>query len=475
MIALTLDGISKSYRLYGKPLDRLKEALFRKPYHQNFHALQDISLSISKGETLGIVGDNGAGKSTLLKILAGTLQPSSGELRISGRISALLELGSGFHEEFTGRQNIWMNASLMGLTKYEIEAWEDEIISFSELHDFIDRPIKTYSSGMVVRLAFSIATVVDPDILIIDEALSVGDQYFQKKCIDKMMEIKARNKIILFCSHSLYLVNMMCDRAVWIDKGEMVDVGSAEAVTANYENFCRQKTVPSASSDQVSPNQEISSDISTRTGGQGNPAPYHDAEEKFKEHQDGQENREERDPPVIEDAPVLSRVKIQSVLLNGVAEDIELNTGDRLEIDIFYESHGDMPFCVALILKRNDQLMCHASKMRTSIPQPLRGKGPGHVRFTYPAIPLYHGQFFAEVLISDDLEMMLYDQALSSNMTVRPGKGSPNEMGLVKMDHSWQIQSLPNNGHVRPPDTTKNENPIIRNGRDFHINKGRQS
>lgn len=417
MSSLQTNNISKSYRLYEKPLDRLKEALFRKTYHKAFHSLQDISFSISMGETLGIIGDNGAGKSTLLKILAGTLRQTSGELHVSGRISALLELGSGFHYEFTGRQNIWMNASLIGLGKSEIQKCEEEIIQFSELGDFIDRPIKTYSSGMVVRLAFSIATVVDPDILIIDEALSVGDQHFQKKCIDKMVEIKNRGKIILFCSHSLYLVNMLCDNAIWIDKGRIVEMGSADIVTASYENFCRQKSAATASSSDIESVRENGADADTddnrkKTAGSDNATPD-------------------------DDLHSLAPVKIRSITLNSSGEPITLGTGDRLIVDIAYEAYEDIEYCVAAVLKRNDQLMCHATKMNTWINKPLKGKGCGKIQLIYPSLPFYHGEFVVAILISDNLGMLLFDQQESSVIRVLPGKNSNNELGLLKIDHKW--------------------------------------
>ena len=190
MYNLVADGIGKDFRVYRRPVDRLLEAVLRKPRHQLVTVLNDISFSIPPRSSLGIIGDNGAGKSTLLKILSGTLTPSRGNVRLGGRVAALLELGAGFHPEFSGRQNIYLNAALLGLPREEIRKREQEIIDFSEIEPYIDQPVKTYSSGMYLRLAFSIATSVDPDILIIDEALSVGDLAFQKKCIDRMNRFK---------------------------------------------------------------------------------------------------------------------------------------------------------------------------------------------------------------------------------------------------------------------------------------------
>ncbi|MGC2064373.1 MAG: ABC transporter ATP-binding protein, partial [Thermodesulfovibrionales bacterium] len=221
MIAIDVRDLRKIYRIYKAPVDRLKEIVLRRPFHAEFVALDTMSFSISQGTTFGIIGENGAGKSTLMKLLARTLKPTSGNVAMVGRVAALLELGAGFNPELTGDENIYLNAYLMGLTKDEIDERKQRIIDFSELGDSISRPVKTYSSGMYVRLAFSIATSVNPDILIIDEALSVGDQHFQKKCIDRMTQFKNDGKTIVFCSHSLYHIQELCKTTLWIDHGSM--------------------------------------------------------------------------------------------------------------------------------------------------------------------------------------------------------------------------------------------------------------
>jgi len=241
MYALEVRNISKIFRIYPKPVDRLKEIFFRRSFHQEFIALERVSFSVPIGQTVGIIGDNGAGKSTLLKILAGTLTPTSGEIIKRGRVAALLELGAGFHPEFTGRQNIYLNAALLGLSQQEIRGREKDIIDFAELREFIDRPVKTYSSGMYVRLAFSIATTVDPDILIVDEALSVGDQHFQKKCVDRMMGFRERGKTIAFCSHSMYHVNELCESVIWLNEGTIRRAGKARSVISAYEEWCHNR------------------------------------------------------------------------------------------------------------------------------------------------------------------------------------------------------------------------------------------
>lgn len=241
MFNVIVNDLHKHYRIYHRPIDRLAEAVTRKPRHQVSNVLNGISFSVAPRRSLGIIGDNGAGKSTLLKLLAGTITPSSGTIEIKGRFAALLELGAGFHPEFTGRQNIFLNASLLGLSKEETRAREQEIIDFSELEEFIDRPVKNYSSGMYIRLAFSIATSIDPDILIIDEALSVGDMAFQRKCIDRMNAFRSQGKTMIFCSHSMYHVQELCEKAIWLDKGRVRYAGASAEAVARYENFSKAK------------------------------------------------------------------------------------------------------------------------------------------------------------------------------------------------------------------------------------------
>ena len=235
-IAVRADSLCKTYGIYDKPLDRLRQlfASRGKTYGRKFEALADVSFSVPVGKVLGLVGRNGAGKSTLLQVLCKTLQPSSGTLEVNGRIAALLELGSGFNPDFTGRENIYLNASVLGLKKAEIDQRFDEIVAFSGLRDFIDQPVKTYSSGMYVRLAFSIATSVEPDILVIDEALSVGDGAFARKSFDRIMDLKSRGATILFCSHSMYHIEAICDQAIWLEKGRMVMLDSPEKVARAY-------------------------------------------------------------------------------------------------------------------------------------------------------------------------------------------------------------------------------------------------
>jgi ABC-type polysaccharide/polyol phosphate transport system ATPase subunit len=228
--------VSKSYPIYRKPSDRLKEILTlnRVAFHEDFWALRDVSFDIRRGESFCIIGENGSGKSTLLQIVAGILVPSSGRARVQGKVSALLELGSGFNPEFTGRDNVYLNAAILGLSTREIDAKYKAIEEFAEIGDFINQPVKTYSSGMAVRLAFSVAIHVDPEILLVDEALAVGDIYFRQRCMRKVHELRSRGVTILFVSHSMGDVKAIGDRTMWLDRGRIRDLGATDAVVTRY-------------------------------------------------------------------------------------------------------------------------------------------------------------------------------------------------------------------------------------------------
>ena len=223
-IAIQVEGVSKLYKLYDKPSDRLKEALglTKKKLYREHYALHDINITVHKGECVGIIGTNGAGKSTILKIITGVLNPTEGNITVNGRISALLELGAGFNMEYTGIENVYINGTMCGFTREEIDAKLDDILEFAGIGDFVNQPVKTYSSGMFVRLAFAVAINIDPEILIVDEALSVGDVFFQAKCYHKFEEFKAKGKTILFVSHALDTIQKYCDRAILLNKGKKI-------------------------------------------------------------------------------------------------------------------------------------------------------------------------------------------------------------------------------------------------------------
>ena len=238
-IAIKIENITKTYRLYDNHADRVKEAFhpLRKKYHHNFNALSNVNFEVRKGETLGIIGRNGSGKSTLLQIICGILQPSSGSVEVNGRISALLELGAGFNPEFTGRENVYVNGSILGLTHEELMNRFDEITAFADIGSFLDQPVKTYSTGMIVRLAFAVAINVDPQILVVDEVLAVGDELFQRKCFSGIEAIKKNGATILFVSHMGGMIIELCDRAILVDTGEMLAMGTPKNIVGYYQKL----------------------------------------------------------------------------------------------------------------------------------------------------------------------------------------------------------------------------------------------
>lgn len=235
-IAIKVEHLSKIYKIFNKPVDRLKETLnpFHKRYSKDFYALNDVSFEIKKGETVGVIGKNGAGKSTLLKILTGVVMPSSGDVKVNGRIASLLELGAGFNPEMTGIENVYLNGTVMGYSKKEIDDRLEAIIDFADIGDFVNQPVKMYSSGMFARLAFAVNAFVEPDILIVDEALSVGDIFFQNKCFKKFVNLHEKGITILIVSHDIGSIRQMSNKTLWLDKGRKIEYGLTEEVCKFY-------------------------------------------------------------------------------------------------------------------------------------------------------------------------------------------------------------------------------------------------
>lgn len=239
-ISISVKDVSKCYKIFDRPQDRLKQSFVKnKKYYKEFWALKNVSFDVLRGQTVGIIGRNGSGKSTILQIIANTLKPTSGEVTINGRVAALLELGSGFNPDFTGRENIIMNCTIMGLNSAEIQERIPLIEEFAEIGDFINQPVKLYSSGMYVRLAFACAINVDPDILVIDEALAVGDMRFQLKCMDKIKSFQKEGKTILFVSHDSYSIRNICDEAIWMMDGQIYRRGDAKVIIEEYQDYMK--------------------------------------------------------------------------------------------------------------------------------------------------------------------------------------------------------------------------------------------
>lgn len=275
-VVLSVNNISKCFEMYEKPIHRLFQTLCagKKRFYKEFWALKDVSFNVKRGECVGIVGRNGAGKSTLLQIITGTLQATGGKVWTKGRIAALLELGSGFNPEFTGRENVYMNAAILGLSQEEIKAKYQAIVDFADIGEFIDQPVKTYSSGMMVRLAFSVQIMIEPDLLIIDEALAVGDMFFQQKCYHYLKKLRERGTTLLFVSHSLTTVRSLCQKAVFLQQGKMVMFGDSETVCDSYWNNSVEgkkkaggAVAPAASGKKTfATDSSLAKKISSRTG-----------------------------------------------------------------------------------------------------------------------------------------------------------------------------------------------------------------
>jgi ABC-type polysaccharide/polyol phosphate transport system ATPase subunit len=397
MIAVSVQNLSKIYRLYQSPTERLKEIILRRPFHTDFAALRNISFAVPRGETFGIIGENGAGKSTLLKILARTLKPTSGDIVINGRTAALLELGAGFNPELSGEENIYLNAYLLGLDKAEIDQKKEAIIDFSELREFIKRPVKTYSSGMYVRLAFSIATCVDPDILIIDEALSVGDEYFQKKCIDRMMDFKKREKTIIFCSHSMYHVQELCNRTAWLDRGEIKMLGETSKVINQYVNYEREKTsaIKGKASDIVKNDTEVEEGKKT--------------------------------------------IKITDVKLmnkDGIVTEV-LRSRDPLEISFKIKCYKDgVKGHIGFAIVRNDEEMCFGTMTNFDNMEPVLFRDGQEFRIKIHSLPLLSGLYSLTIAVADEFALHPYDIRRVATFAVETGG---KELGMTFMEHEWII------------------------------------
>ncbi len=397
--ALVAWDLSKVYRRYARPLDSLLEMCFRRPRHTVFHALSGVSLQLNYGETLGILGDNGAGKSTLLKILAGTIRPSSGTLETFGRVSAILELGAGFHPEFSGLDNLRLGCALLGLNPEETEARIPQIVAFSELGDFVHQPVKTYSSGMYVRLAFSLMTCVDPDILIVDEALAVGDAHFQKKCMDRMHQFRDQGKALLFCSHSLYQVRHLCDRALWLDHGRVRMAGPVEAVVDAYQDHVRRQ-------DQHHPAGSVP-------------------------RQEGTALPESRKLAWFEEVRLLTPPAEE----DGIAV-YETGMPLRLLTHVALGQVGTEDVHVGVVIRRNDGIACFgASTEVDGVPLwPLGGNRLG-VTYEVSRLPLLSGEYACDLYLLDASGVHIYD-CWPGHLRFRvrqPGK----ELGLCWMDHRW--------------------------------------
>ncbi len=396
-LAVSAESVSKVYRLYDRPLDRLREVVFRRPRHRAFHALKNVSFELPSGGALGLIGENGAGKSTLLKIVAGTTRATSGSVERHGVVASILELGMGFHPEFTGRENARMNAALLGLSGAEIRRRLPEIRDFAELGDFFDRPVRTYSSGMALRLAFAVATHADADVLIVDEALAVGDGYFQKKSIDRITEFQKRGGTLLFCSHALYYVAMLCDRALWLREGKEEAFGPAVAVVRRYEAFLQEKE------------KRVSAAVSQ----EGVPPA----------------STEGRRPALLTEVVVHDG--------SGYPRN-EFTSREDFAVDVeFQTTDPSLAFQVRVGIDRDDGVQAFAMDTRSEAWAPLTGRRLYRLRLRLPELPIAQGSFRVYAFLADEKALHLHDmRILDPGFSVVPPEYT---VGLLRPHHEWSV------------------------------------
>ena len=399
--AIRAAALSKCYHLYDRPADRLRQLLWgrRRRYYREFWALRDASFEVARGEVLGVMGRNGAGKSTLLQLVCGTLAPNGGTIAVNGRVAALLELGAGFNPEFSGRENVIMAAAVLGLTRAETEARFEHIVDFSGIRDFIDQPVKFYSSGMYVRLAFAVATSVDPDILVIDEALSVGDGEFSRKSFDRIMSLKKAGVTILFCSHSLYQVEAFCDTALWLDHGRIMEAGDpAQVVKAYQASLDRAATVAAPSS---APGVSV---------------------------------------PAAAPAPK-GHARITSVIVTaaGIADKtLSVKSGETdVSVALTFASDPALPAPSAAVTLHgpDGRAVSSSGAWIDGVVLARNGAGSGEATLTFPQLPLLKGSYTVGVYLLCERGLHTYDFAnpVATLEVSQPGL----ERGIVALPHRW--------------------------------------
>lgn len=379
-----LAGVGKTYRIYERPIDRVLELFGRGHRYREFVALQPLTLDVPRGVSLGIVGDNGAGKSTLMHLLAGSHQPSSGQLSRRGKVLGLLELGVGFHPDFSGRDNVYFYGDMLGLERAFVQRKFDEITAFAEIDAFIDQPLRTYSTGMRVRLAFALVASLEPDILIVDEALAVGDMHFQKKCIDRMMDFRRAGKTIVLCSHSLYHINMFCDDVLWLQGGQLRMRGSPQDVLPAYEAYQMAR---------------------------------------------GGEQR------AFSGASPTSRAALARIGEFAVVSSLPMETGEDLCIRWSVAAAQDVAFHVSFSLKMDSGRGVYVTGTQLRGVSPMTGNTQGEILF--PALPLMGGVYSLHMRVWDDEGLVQFDEQVIDDIMVRRDR---RELGLIRLPCEWRMQ-----------------------------------
>jgi len=433
---ISLQGVGKTYKRFAKPSDRFWQAVWpaamraRDAQNHEFVALAPLDLQVQRGEALGLIGRNGAGKSTLLQMVCGTLSPSSGSLKVNGKIGALLELGAGFNPEFTGRENVYLAAAVMGLTSAETDVLYESIVDFSGIREFIDQPVKTYSSGMYVRLAFAIATSANPDILIIDEALSVGDGAFARKSFERIMQLKAQGTTVLFCSHSMYQVESFCDRAVWLDHGQVQMEGPAAKVVAAYTDSLRAEggdgalrsvaVVGAVGAEAAA--LAVAPDAAALDGAAAGAGAL---------------------LATVETTPSpsgLTRILGIEVSVDGVSgrELQAVSLQSDVHITVKFESDPAQPcptFATGFALP-DGQIFTSAYTLFDGVDMVRDAQGRGQATVVFEKLPLMKGRFSVGAYLFDERALHVYDVVLQAATVVVTQTGV--HQGFVQLPHRWQ-------------------------------------
>jgi len=389
--AVKTEGLLKEYHIYDHPLERLKELFLKRTRHKVFRALGPLDIEVLRGESLGIVGENGAGKSTFLKLAAGVIEPSSGRITVAGKVSSILELGIGFNPEFTGRENVFLNAALLGLSPGETNKRMGSIEEFTDIGEFFDMPVKTYSTGMYLRLAFSLAVHVDADMIAIDEVLAVGDGAYEKKCIDKIWDLRKNGITLLYCSHSLYTVANFCDRTMWLKEGRVQAIGDTKEVISAYEDYLREK----------------------------------------------EERSKKTEMPVLSNSAVerVAEVKDIRLMADGQPVETSVQHSSNIEVIFDFEIFEDTAVHVGFAVDRNDGLCCYADSMHKQGLKPLHGPGRESLTISFKNLPLLGGAYKVIIFLLAENGILIYDRKDSPVFKVDTRE---KEWGVCYMHHEWK-------------------------------------
>ncbi len=406
MNAITLNDVHKKFKMYYDKGQTLKERIIyrNRNYHEDRWVLNGISLEIKKGEVVGLIGENGSGKSTLLKLMTRILYPDKGAIHINGRVSSLIELGAGFHPDMTGRENIYTNASIFGLSRNEIDKRLDEIIKFSELEDFIDNPVRSYSSGMYMRLAFSVAINMDAEILLIDEILAVGDQNFQRKCINKLLEICKTGTTIVIVSHSLSQIEKLCNRSIWINNGLVQMDGVPRDVHMYYQDFLGKKINRTV--------QATKRDFEPEIQGEA-----------------------ENSRKISKEAWVES---VELINKNGEAMCV-FETGEKVTVQISYKAkQAETETIISVGVVREDGVHCFSTNTAIAKINKIKLMQSGVIHFVIDSLDLLNGYYYMDVALNYSDGNQLYDYV--SNACVFQMVSRDGSTGLIKMKGQWNIK-----------------------------------